>query len=62
LENLDSSEYIHRAGECTRERISKRLLKNGRSIDSGVMKNVHNLWIKGSRLNCSGYRIEAKSV
>jgi len=35
---------------------------NGSSINHSLMKNVHDLLIKGSRLNCSGYRIQTKAM
>jgi hypothetical protein len=30
----------------------------GSSIKHGLLKNVHNFYIKGSKLKCSGYRIQ----
>ena len=31
---------------------------NRSSINYGLVKNAHNFWIKGSRVKCSGYRIQ----
>jgi hypothetical protein len=65
LENLNVSEDINRAWENIR--VSKSQLKRvygsmkGSSINHGFLtKNVQNFYIKGSRLKCSGYRIQTK--
>ena len=40
----------------------KRLLviMNGSSISYGFIMNVYSFWVRGSRLNCNGYRSKAK--
>lgn len=32
-----------------------RLLQSKKHINRGLMKNVHNVYIKGSKVNCHGY-------
>jgi hypothetical protein len=50
----------------TLKRISKSQLKtvqvciNGSSINHSLLKDVHNFYVKGSKLKCSGYRIQTK--
>ena len=64
LENLDDSRVISRAWEIVRvltfwlKGCNVAMSVNSRS--HGLMKTVQNLYIKGSRLNCSGCRIQSK--
>jgi hypothetical protein len=65
LEILSGSKGINRAWENIKDNIktsTKQFCKNGTIINHGLMKNVHNFWIKGIRLKCSGYRIQTKAV
>jgi hypothetical protein len=64
LENLNYSEDINRAWENIQENI-KFSAKNLRLYELEKHKpwfdeEYYNFWIKGSRLKCSGYRIQSK--
>jgi len=67
LENLSDDEDIHRAWENIKENIKTSAKE---SSDLHELKQHRpwldeeclGFWIKGSRLKCSGYRIQAKAM
>jgi hypothetical protein len=40
--------------------ISTKNIMNCRSISHGLMKDAQNSYIRGNKLNCSGYRMQMK--
>jgi hypothetical protein len=65
LENLDSEVDIISAWETVRENIKisgRESIMNWRSISHGSTKDARTYWIKGNKLNCSGYRIQVKQM
>jgi hypothetical protein len=67
LENLNVSKDINRVWENIKEK-NKPSAKDSlglyefSSINHSLMTNFYDFWIKGSRLKCSGYRIQTKEM
>jgi hypothetical protein len=67
LEDLDAEVEINTIWETIRENIkisAKESLgyHEPSSISHDLMKDAQNYWIRGNKLNCSGYRIQMKSI
>jgi hypothetical protein len=64
LEDLNAEVEINTTWETIREniKISARVwvVMNRSSISHGLMKDAQNYYIRGNKLNCSGYRIQVK--
>ncbi|PNF19084.1 hypothetical protein B7P43_G11233 [Cryptotermes secundus] len=60
LENLDTKVDVNKAWETIRENIKMSAKESlGRSVSHGSMNDAQNYYIKESRPNCKGYRIQA---
>ena len=65
--NVSDDGNINRAWENIKENIKTSAkdslgLRELSSIKPGLIKNTYIFWMKGSRLNCSGYRIQDKGM
>jgi RNase P/RNase MRP subunit p29 len=64
LEKLNDSKDINRAWENIKENIKistkETLGLHGQKQHKPLMKNVHRFEVKGSRLKCSGYKIQTR--
>ena len=67
LGNISDDEDINRALENIKENIKTSAkeslgLHELKQHKPGLMKNAYIFWMKGSRQNCNGYRIQVKGM